>query len=138
MHGRCTPQIHTTRAHQGLVASSGGSENRLKNVAGVVGNHEVAGLEHEVSGGARESFGEDSARLRRYETVVFTVPDMNWYLDLVEWDIPRPGFERVIVSHAASSLPEGLRHTSAQSLSELVTAKDLPIGRSELVEHRKK
>jgi hypothetical protein len=137
MHARCTPQIHPTRAHQRLVASSGGSENRLKNAAGVVGNHEVAGFGHEVSGGARERFGEDSARLRRHETVVFAVPDLNWRLDLVQRDVPRPRFERVIVRHAASSLPEGLRHASAQSLSELVTAKYFPIGRSELVQHRK-
>ena len=102
------------------------------------GNHEVAGPGHEVSGGARESFGEDSARLRRHETVVFTVPGLKWHLDLVEWDIPRPGFERVIVRRAAPCLPEGLRHASAQSLSELRTAMYLPIGRSELVQHRKK
>jgi hypothetical protein len=103
----------------------------------VGGNHEVAGLGHEVRAGARESFGEYSARLRRHKTVVFTVPDLNRHLDLVEWDIPGPGFERVIVCYPASSLPEGFGHTSAESLSELLTPKDLPISRSELVETRR-
>jgi hypothetical protein len=58
------PVIHRIPAHQGLVASSGGSDNRLKNVAGMVGNHEAACLGYEMCSRARESFGEDSARLR--------------------------------------------------------------------------
>ena len=116
------PRFNTPKSiqpgHIRACSLPGRSENRLKNVAGAGGNHEVAGLGHEVRGGTREGFGEDSARLRRHETVVFTVPDLHRHLDLVQRDIPTAGFERVIVRHPSLSLPERLRHASAQSLSD--------------------
>ena len=84
----------------------------------------------------RDGAGEESARLRRYESVVFTVPDLDWHLDLVEWHIPGPGFKHVVMRHTLPSLPEGFGQTSAKGLSELLVFQYRSIGWSELVEHR--
>lgn len=98
----------------------------------VAGVQQVACAGHEVGGGSRESFGQDPARLRRYQAVVFAVPDLDGYPDLAERHAPGPGFERVVQRQAASSLPERLGRVPGERLPEVLAGQDLLVGRPEL------